>query len=318
MPDRPRLGGRLRGDPDSPHEFRRWTEQTVDQVWARGYQRLGPRKQIPSFDGEPTLAFITVNFSTTRFLKLMLCTLGEQSALGMVQHLIIVDNHSRDGGTTFLRSLASRVPRIHLLERRYFLNHAAGMRAGLRSLQGLERDDRPDERARIVIFCDTDVVFRNPATLLDLSATMIHHDAALGGEVRTAPGSGHPDIQASFFAVRRDVFTRRDVRPLEHHGSPAFSMQASMVKAGLPIVDFPSNHGGYVLHRGRASVAAATTYGIGAYDGVAYRNPHFMGVPDGARIWAGIEETWSPLLDESSDPALLDHLTRRFGVLGSV
>jgi hypothetical protein len=289
----------------------------VDQVGARAYHRLGPRQRVSPFDGDPRLALITVNFSTTRFLKLMLCTLAEQSELWFLQRVVIVDNHSKDGGLPFLRALAARVPRVHLVERHYFLNHAAGMRAGIRVLDRIDGAVRPDERAGILLFCDPDVVFRNPATLLDLSAVMIRRDAAFGGEPRLTRESGHPDVQASFFAVRRDLMARRDVQPLVNHGSPAYAMQASMLQAGLTIAAFPSNHGGYVLHRGRTAVAAATTYRVGAYAGVPNRNPHFMGVANGLKIWADIERRWVPMLDPPAESVLLDHLTERFAVLGS-
>ncbi len=268
------------------------------------------------FDGDPRLALITVNFSTTRHLKLMLCTLAEQSELWFLQRVLIVDNHSRDGGAPFLRALAARAPRVHVVERRHFLNHAAGMRAGLRSLGRVERRLQPDQRAGLILFCDPDVVFRNESTLLDLSTAMIRNDAAFAGEARGGPPSGHPDVQASFFAVRRDALARRDLQPLVNHGSPAYDMQASLLKAGQSIVHFPSNHGGYVLHRGRTAVAAATTYRTGPYAGVANRHAHFMGVTNGSRIWADIEERWAPLLGRNAEPALLDHLVKRFTVLG--
>jgi hypothetical protein len=302
---------------DSLQTLRRHIEEVVDQIAALSYHRLGPRQRAAPFDGDPRLALITVNFSTTRFLKLMLCTLGEQSELWFLQQVLIVDNHSRDGGVPFLRALAARVPRVQLVERSHFLNHAAAMRAGTRTLGRIERRLRPDQLAEVLVFCDPDVVFRNEATLLDLSAAMIRNDAAFVGEARLGPESGHPDVQASFFAVRRDALARRDVQPLVNHGSPAYRMQASLLRAGLGIVDFPSNHGGYVLHRGRTAVAATTTYGVGPYAGVANRDPHFMGVTDGARIWADIEGRWAPLLDPDSEPALLDHLMKRFSVLGS-
>jgi hypothetical protein len=172
------------------------------------------------------------------------------------------------------------------------------------------------ERATILLFCDPDVVFRNPATLHDLSAMMIAHSAAFAGEARRGP-PGHPDVQASFFAVRRDVAARRQVQPLVNHGSPAYGMQASIRRAGLTIVDFPSNHGGYVLHRGRSAVAAGATYGIGGWTvALTNREPHFMGVHDGARIWAEMEEQWASLLGPSAERKLLEHLVDRFTVVG--
>jgi hypothetical protein len=297
--------------------LRRHAEEVADQIAVRTYHRFGPRRPVSPFDGDPRLALVTVNFSTTRYLKMMLCTLGEQSELWFVQRVLIVDNHSRDGGLPFLRSLEARVPRVHLVERGHNLSHAAGMRAGVRALDRVERGVPWDQRAGLIVFCDPDVVFRNRATLLDLSAAVIRNNGAFVGEARV-PGSSHPQVQASFFAVRRDVLTRRDVQPLVNRGSPAYGMQASILRAGLTVVDFPSNHGGYVLHRGRTAVAAATTYGVGSYAGVAYRKPHFMGVADGPRIWADIEERWSPLLDHDAEALLLDRLQHCFEVLGSL
>jgi glycosyltransferase involved in cell wall biosynthesis len=301
---------------DPIHTLHRHGQELLDQIATRCYHRLGPLDDATPFDGDPRLAVVTVNFSTTRFLKLMLCTLADQSELWFVQRLIVVDNDSRDGGVQFLRELDARVPRFHLVERRHFLSHAAGMRAGIRAVDCIDQGLTPEERVNLILLCDPDVVFRDPSTLRDVSAAIVQTNGALAGEVRRK-GSGHPDIQASFFAVRRDILARRDVQPFVNHGSPAYGMQASVLRLGLTIVDFPSNHGGYVLHRGRTAVAAATTYGVGSYAGVANRHPHFMGVANGARIWASIEQQWAHLLDEDAEPMLLDHLMSRFAVLGS-
>jgi glycosyltransferase involved in cell wall biosynthesis len=111
----------LAGLPDLLPLLRRHIGELIDQTVTRAYHRFGPRTRVPPFDDEPGLALVTVNFSTTGFLKLMLCTLGEQSRLSRLDHLVIVDNQSRDGGLPFLRALAERVPRIHLVERRHLL-----------------------------------------------------------------------------------------------------------------------------------------------------------------------------------------------------
>jgi hypothetical protein len=94
-------------------------------------------------------------------------------------------------------------------------------------------------------------------------------------------------------------------------------MQASIRRARLTIVDFPSNHGGYVLHRGRSAVAAGATYGVGGWSvALTNREPHFMGVPDGARIWAEVEAEWASMLEPSAEETLLEHLANRFSVIG--
>ena len=127
-------------------------------------QRMGP-----PFDGEPRFALITVNYSTTRYVKLMLLTLAEQSSLKLLKRIILVDNDSRDGGSNFLRELAERINIISVVHNRWFLNHARGMRSGLRLLDLVEADAAATERANIVLSCDADVVFRRRDTLSELA-----------------------------------------------------------------------------------------------------------------------------------------------------
>ena len=82
-------------------------------------------------------------------------------------------------------------------------------------------------------------------------------------------------------------------------------MQRSIARAGdLAVAHFASNHGGFVLHRGRSAVASWTA-------------PHFMGVPDGAGIWAAVEARLAPLLEADAEPELLDVLVERFEDLGT-
>ena len=262
-------------------------------------------------------ALITVNFSTTRYLKLMLLTLCEQAHLGLVHRLVIVDNGSRDGGGVFVDRLAVRVPRVCVVHRRHWLGHGPGMRAAVRALDRIDgRDPRP---ANMLLFCDTDVVFRARGALTVLAGAALEHDAALLGEVRA--GANHqPDIQASFFAVRRDVYARRDIAPLVHDGAPAYRLQRNIWDSALPVVNVPTNHGGLMLHRGRAGVEAASTYRPHHhYARLPNQSPHFMGVPDGASIWSEIERKHERALGPDGrrradrDPRLASRGARQLG-----
>jgi hypothetical protein len=291
---------------DRINAARRHAEQRLDQAWALSVARLKRHRRVAAFDGDPRLGIVTVNASTTRYLKLMLITLSEQEHLvDLVSQIVVVDNDSRDGGLRFLRELAARIGRIRLVELRMFRNHARGMRAGVRALT-------PD--ANLVLFCDPDVVWRNPETLLDLAAVMSVHGVGIAGVPRG--GDANPNIQASFLAVRRDLLDRHDVRPPVNHGSPLLWLQADVVKAGLTVMQFPSNHGGYILHRGRTAVAATREYTPGrSYATAATRFPHYMGVPDGAAIWAEIEARHAALLEPDAEPELLDRLASSLGTV---
>ncbi len=303
--------------PDSLNAVRHKLASMVDGVWALTVKRL---QHVPSttpvLEDDPRVALVTVNFSTTRYLKLMLATLAEQSALGLLTRIVIVDNCSRDGGVGFLRELAARVDRIDLVERRHFLSHAHGMRAGVAALRRADRDLLPGERANHLLFSDTDVIWRNPDALLHFVAAAFAYDAALTGELRHV--NVQPDIQASLFLTRLDVYDDRRTAPLINDGAPAYRLQRSICDRGLPVVDFPSNHGGYTLHRGRSGVAAAAKHYPGhLYARFQNTNAHFMGVPDGAAIWAAVEGRHADLLTTAAEPLLLDRLADRFAAFGT-
>jgi hypothetical protein len=297
---------------DRINAIRRYGEERIDQAWATLRHRYGPRARIGAFDGNPRLTVITVNRSTTRYLKLMLLTLAEQDELSIVRRVIVVDNGSRDGGDEFMNALAATVPRVEVVRNRWFLNHARGMRAGMSTLDRAERDEPRHDRANILLFCDPDVIFRKPDALLTLASVITVHEGAFAGELRQTTRS-FPDAQASFIAVRRDWLARRDITPLVNHGSPALWMQESIWRAGGVVVDFPSNLGGYILHRGRAAVAASREYAPwGSYATVKGTAPSYMGVADGAQIWEAVEARWERWLQPENSNRLIVRLAERF------
>lgn len=284
---------------------RRRVEQATDQAAAVTYRRTFGTSPVPAFDGEPRFAVVTVNYSTTHWLKLMLLTLSEQAARDDVTDIVVVDNNSRDDAPR-LRAALSAVPRLRWVQNRRFLSHARGMRMGLENLNA------EGSRANVVLAIDTDVVFLRPDTLDDL-AEVFRLGAVLAGQMRYR-NYPVPEAQASFVAFRRDVYARRDVAPWVNHGAPSYWMQRSIRELGLPVVDFPSYRNGYVLHRGRSGVLAASRYRRGSsYASVRTNDPHFMQVPDGDSIWRATEQRWDPYLQPGSEEALAGHLARQLG-----
>lgn len=157
--------------------------------------------------------------------------------------------------------------------------------------------------ANILLFCDTDVVFRNPGTLRAVADRFQNGEVAFVGELRRGLFPW-PEAQASFLAVRRDWAERRSTAPWVDHGSPAYWLQKTIWQQGGKGDDFPSNHGGYILHRGRSGVAAAQTYLRRHHlRHVPYNNAHFMGVPGGQQMWQQIDDHWSHLLEDERTTA---------------
>ena len=73
----------------STRRVRRRIEQVSDQLWVRA--RRG-HDHPPVVLDEPRWALCTVNFSTTRYLKLLLLTLSEQHRLDLLCRIVIADN----------------------------------------------------------------------------------------------------------------------------------------------------------------------------------------------------------------------------------
>lgn len=297
----------LRFDKDSLNAVRRRLRQQSDQVWTLSRKRLAPHQMIEPFRPPCRFSLITVNFSTTHYLKLMLATLAEQTSLKYLANIVIIDNGSRDGGVEFLTQLSNRIDRIHLVRNRFNTTHARGLRLGIDYLSHLEAKGK--DAGNALLICDTDIVFRNPNTIDEL-ATLLEDDAAFIGELRHGLYP-YPEAQASFFAMPRSVYHRDDIAPIVHHGAPAYFMQRSIWRAGLEIVDFPSNRGGYILHKGRSGVAAASEfYPLSPYTTALNNQPHFMGVPNGHNIWEGIEKQYENLLRPGNESVLIESLEK--------
>ena len=285
-------------------QVRRRLEQLIDQMATVGHRAVFPSAPVPPFDGVPRLAIVTVNFSTTRWLKLMLLTLAEQDALHKVTDIVVVDNDSRDGGAAFVKKLAQCIGRVRVVENRHFLSHARGMRLGIGQLNVC------GSNANVILALDTDVVFLRPDTL---SSTLTHfaQGASLVGEMRDWVYEER-EAQASFLAFRRDVYARRETAPWVNHGAPSYWMQKSIRRAGHRVVDFQTYQAGYALHRGRAGVRAAERFRpFSSYASVRDHDPHFMGVPGGPEIWQRVEDRWRGYLEPEAEQTLLDLLSNR-------
>jgi hypothetical protein len=287
-------------------------EQLLDQAIAKTGRALGGGGFCVPYDGDTRFAVLSVNYATTRYLKLMLLSLAEQDALDRVRSIILCDNASNDGGRCFLRELAVKARRVTLVENRWWTNHARGMRSAIRALDRIDRARPADERCNVLLACDPDLVFLRNDALATLARIFAHGDAAFAGELRRGMFP-LPEAQASFLAVRRDWAARRDVSPWVFHGSPAYWMQRDIWQLGGKGEDFQSNRDGFALHRGRSAVAAAVEHAPwSTYGRAQHHSPHYMGVPGGAEIWALRERQFADWLEVDAEPALLARLSVAF------
>lgn len=285
--------------------------QRLDQIFSVIQKKIFPVAKIPDFDGDCRFALLTVNFSTTHFLKLMLLTLCQQNNRQKITRIVIVDNDSKDGGLDFLRNLSKSIFRIELVENRWIRTHARGLRKGIYYLNKLESSLEKQLQSNVLMICDTDIIFRNPNTITELAEIFNSKKYAFAGELRYSSNIC-PQAQASFLCLRRDVYKRKEISPIVNHGSPAYPMQKSLWENKYQLYDFRSNSGGYILHRGRSGVAAAGKhYSTSSYSSEKNNKPHFMAVENGEQIWKDAENQFAELLLPENESELIKYLKNK-------
>ena len=286
--------------------IRRHLAQSADQLYAIAEKKLTSRYDADDFDGDARFALITVNYSTCYYLKLMLITLCQQDNLDKLNRILIVDNNSKDGSLPFLQNLEKKIGKVHVLQNTFFCHHARGLRLGIKALSTIEKHEKL--KSTLILACDTDIIFRNTKTLTELASVFENKKASFAGELRYSQ-SVCPQAQASFLCFTRESYAQKTTSPLVYHGSPAFWMQRSLWKKGAYLHDFPSNFGGYILHRGRSGVAAAGKYNpLSSFATVTNAQAHYMGVENGESLWQDCEKKYSHLLTKEKENELIDYL----------
>lgn len=299
--------------PELLNRFRRRGLQTLDQLGVRLYRPWTTATGVAPWDGAPRIAVLTVNFHTTRWLKAMLLSLGEQDDAHALTDLVIVDNGSRDGGMPFLRALEQAHGKIHVLENARRQHHAGGMRAGLTLLETLDASRNPEERANICLFCDPDLLLLAKDVIERVAECFGDPAHSHAGELRTHL-KPIPEAQASFLAVRRDWMARPGVNPWVNHGSPAWWMQRDITRLGGKAVNLPVYSSGAVLHRGRGAVAATRRYDPRHPYATARRHaPHFMGQAEGQATWDQWTNDRADLLAPGTEHELVELVASALG-----
>lgn len=79
-----------------------------------------------------------MNFSTTRYLKLMLQTLAEQNDFDLLTRLVICNNGSRGGAEPFLTDLETQVNRVTVKRHARPASHARHARRAASATGGRE------------------------------------------------------------------------------------------------------------------------------------------------------------------------------------
>jgi glycosyltransferase involved in cell wall biosynthesis len=217
---------------------------------------------------------VSVSFNTRELTALLLWSLHRVLAASDLS-ILIVDNASTDGSTeVLLRAQAAGLCEVIANPRN--IGHGPALDVGL----GTDRAKAADR----VWFLDSDCVVTRPDALR--APLALHPEAAIIGESHWDRWHGRARHELYSLVVARSALGHPGVAGFEDGGDPAWSLLVSAEREGLPLATFPFTAGGYVVHVGRASLAAVVAADERAHPLYAWaldhHDPHFGGV-DGAR-----------------------------------
>ena len=192
----------------------------------------------------------TVSHNTRELLAFLLWSVHRHIAPHVVQ-VVVVDNDSTDGSRELVSAcaeaglcdlIANPVNRYHGPGLNQVASHVAAQRS------------RGEEVGWLWLLDSDCVIARSDAVTAALAGAR-RTDALLVGEPRWDPW--HREQRLSTFSLLFDPggVWRPPTSAFLEDGDPARAFELSCRQQGLPIAEFPFAAGGYVIHRGRGTLA---------------------------------------------------------------
>jgi glycosyltransferase involved in cell wall biosynthesis len=251
---------------------------TDDVVWWPGG---------PGTDRE-RVAVVCVSYNTRELTAFLLWSLRRIVNWRDLE-IIVVDNGSRDGSAQLLAD-AARAGVCVLLPNDVNRHHGPGLNQGISWLAA-----RPGPRPGWIWILDSDAVVARPDALLAALAATDSGRAALVGEPQW--DQWHQDGRFALYSMLVDPVRvwRPEIGAFTDGGEPSFALLASAARLGLGQAAFPFAGEGYVIHRGRGSLAAVFAAGETSHPlyqwAEGHHDPHFGEVP-------GADQRYEALLRE--------------------
>lgn len=221
---------------------------------------------------------VTVSYNTLDLTALLLWSLHRVLAEPRGE-VVVVDNGSDDGSRELLDGLAA-AGRITLLAKDNNRHHGPALNDAFAFLA-----ERPEPRTDCVWVLDSDVVVSRPDTLQRIRIAT-DTAAAIVGERQYDRwhDTDRFDLCSLVLDPVRTVWDEA-VGPFDDGGDPAWPVLERAQRAGLPMHEVPFTKDGYVIHRGRGTLAAVVDRQERDHPLFAWaedhHEPHFGGI-DGA------------------------------------
>lgn len=270
------------------------------------------RHNWPAAGSETGVSAVTVNWNTKDLLAGLVFSLCRILGREQLARIVVVDNGSTDGSRDLIGALADAglVDPVWNDRQRY---HGPGLNDAVEFLRRRQAHaSDPRDRTRFIWTLDTDAAVLRADTLAAALPAMAQAGAALCGEYQTGEmREGYAHISSLLFEPAR--VWRRGFSPFEEHGVPALALQRSMIRWGVPRLDFPFRRAGYVVHLGHGTLRAVADAGDRAnryFDWAReHRDPHF-GDTRGAWLYEEFVDRFREEAGDRSAQAVVDACLR--------
>jgi glycosyltransferase involved in cell wall biosynthesis len=231
------------------------------------------------------VAVVPVSYNTRELTAFLLWSL--RTILNWrVLEIVVVDNGSRDGSAEMLAD-AGQGGVCVLLANDINRQHGPGLNQGISWLAS-----RPAPLPAWIWILDSDAVVARPDALSGALTAAEAGSAALAGEPQWDRWhhAELPGLHSLLLDPAR--VWRPGAKPFTDGGDPSFELLTSAATLGLRVAAFPFTADGYVIHRGRGSLAAVLAAGDGSHPlyqwAAGHHDPHFGDVPGAERRYEGL------------------------------
>lgn len=232
------------------------------------------------------MAVVTVSYNTHELSAFLLWSLWRILRWPALE-VVVVDNGSQDGSVQLLAD-AEHHELCVLVANDANRGHGPALNQGISWLAS-----RPGWPPSWIWVLDSDVVVVRPDALLGALGAAADAQAAIVGEPQWDRWHHVERFETYSLLLDPAQIWRQGVEPFTDGGDPSFELLHSAAALGLRAAPFPFTAEGYLIHRGRSSLAAVIAVGDSSHPlyhwATEHHEPHFANV-------AGADQRYDALL----------------------